>query len=127
MLGHVVALGKKVIVCTIYYPCFSDWLKQKMSCAGIFAMNRIIKAEAAKKGLPVIDLAAIFDRNEDYANSIEPGVLGADKLTANIINIVRNHDWSTGYAVFADTKYTIASGEQLPTTHSGVKNGVPPC
>jgi hypothetical protein len=38
----------------------------------------IIRGEAQRRGLPVIDLAAVFCDPLDYANPIEPGVLGKD-------------------------------------------------
>jgi hypothetical protein len=61
----------------------------------------------------VIDLATVFDQDHDYANPIEPGVMGADKLTSNIIRIVREHPWEEGHRVYADRTYTIASPEEL--------------
>ncbi len=33
----------------------------------------MIIAEAAKAGLPIVDLRVIFTEYDDYANSIEPG------------------------------------------------------
>lgn len=109
-LDKTIALGKKVIVCNIYYPCFSSWVQQKVSCAGLYVINKIIISEAAKRGLPVIDLATVFDQEQDYANPIEPGVPGADKLTANVIKIVREHRWDEGHRVYAERTYTIAAG-----------------
>jgi hypothetical protein len=69
---------------------------------------------AAKRGLPVIDLATVFDQEQDYANPIEPGVPGADKLTANVIKIVREHRWDEGHQVYAERAYTIeGSADEL--------------
>jgi hypothetical protein len=68
---------------------------------------------AAKRGLPVIDLATVFDKKEDYANPIEPSVLGADKLTANIIRVVTEHPWEGGHVVYADRTYSVESADDV--------------
>jgi hypothetical protein len=38
--------------------------------------NRVIRRLASARRLPVIDLAAIFCEDQDWANPIEPGVPG---------------------------------------------------
>jgi hypothetical protein len=44
-LDRVLELGTKVIVCTIYYPCFEGWFSQSVSCIGLYVMNSIITSE----------------------------------------------------------------------------------
>lgn len=54
-------------------------------------------AVAKKNKLPVIELRAIFNKKVDYANPIEPGVPGGDKLTSAIIKVIEEHDFSKNF------------------------------
>jgi hypothetical protein len=47
----------------------------------------------------VLDLRLICTEAEDYANEIEPGVPGGQKIVAGILNLVQNHDFSSGRTV----------------------------
>eukprot|EP01084_Bolivina_argentea_P135313 238462_1 len=90
----------KVICCTIYYPQFQDYhiFIQIISNIGINLMSNVIINTCLQYGnIPIIDLRHVFDKKEDYANSIEPGVPGGDKITNNIIHIVKNHDFNKEY------------------------------
>eukprot|EP01084_Bolivina_argentea_P135312 238461_1 len=92
--------NSKIICCTIYYPMFTEYsgIIQAVSNIGVNIMGSVIINSALKYGnIPVIDLRYIFDKKEDYANSIEPGVPGGDKITNNIIHIVKNHDFNKEY------------------------------
>ena len=56
--------------------------------------NDIIFQEAAKAGVPVMDLRLIFNEDSDYANPIEPSAAGGLKMAKIIKEIVYNHDFS---------------------------------
>jgi len=54
----------------------------------------------------VIDIYSIFNLDKDYANPIEPSVYGGDKITNNILKIMKEYNWKKeGYTVFANTDY----------------------
>jgi hypothetical protein len=52
-----------------------------------------ILREAITHGLPVLDLRLICSKAEDYANEIEPGIAGGQKIAAGILNLMQNHDF----------------------------------
>ena len=102
----------KIICCTIYYPMFISYpsIIQLVANIGVNIMNNVIINTALKFGsgsIAVIDLRHVFDKKEDYANSIEPGVPGGDKLTNNIIHIIQNHDFTRAYKNAKDIVYTL--------------------
>jgi hypothetical protein len=82
--------GRKIVLCTIYSPQFTWKIFNVGAQIALSFMNGCIKSTAAKYKLGVIDVYEIFDRAEDYANPIEPGVLGGDKLTHNILRAVED-------------------------------------
>jgi hypothetical protein len=80
--------GRHIVLCTIYSPHFSWTIFNVGAQLALSFMNGCIKRTASKNKLKVIDVYNIFDRAEDYANPIEPGVCGGDKLTHNILRAV---------------------------------------
>jgi len=95
MLDALVQLGLPVTVCTVYHPCFErdEVLTRLAAGIGVRFLNHVIRSEARQRGLPVIDLASVFNRPEDYANSIEPSAQGGDKISNNIIKVLEEHDF----------------------------------
>ncbi|CAM4795138.1 unnamed protein product [Rotaria magnacalcarata] len=91
MLEKLIALKIPVTTCTIYNPRFDDSHQQAMCETGLSALNDVIVTESTKLGIPVIDLKTIFNDPKDYANSIEPGVRGGEKIVENILYVVNNH------------------------------------
>ena len=94
MLDAVLAVGKPVVVCTIYDPNFGDATEQRAAVLALCAFNDVITRAASRRGLPVIDLRVLFDSPEDYANPIEPSAIGGGKLTRTIAGVVAGHDFS---------------------------------
>ena len=72
----------------------SNMVLQKMAMAALPTFNDIIFQEAAKAGVPVMDLRLIFNEDSDYANPIEPSAAGGLKMAKIIKEIVYNHDFS---------------------------------
>ena len=97
----------KIMVCTIYYPVFpTNVVIQCIANIGVNLLSNVIIDAALKFGnIPVIDLRYVFDKKQDYANSIEPGVPGGDKLINNVINIIDNHDFNAKYTKTQDIIY----------------------
>jgi len=60
------------------------------------ALNDQITRQAFSRGLTVIDLRIIFDRDEDFANPIEPSPLGGAKIARAIINFISGAPPSAG-------------------------------
>ena len=61
---------------------------------GLSIFNDIIFQEAVKSGLPVVDLRIIFNEDRDFANPIEPSMLGGAKMTKVIKRVAYEHDFS---------------------------------
>jgi lysophospholipase L1-like esterase len=99
MLTALLALKLPLALCTVYDPNFSDPLTQRMTSTALNVFNDCILREAITHGLPVLDLRLICTDPGDYANEIEPGVLGGRKIAAGILNLVQNHDFSCGRTV----------------------------
>jgi hypothetical protein len=95
MLDAVLAREKPTVVCTIYdaIPGLERGL-----VAGLSAFNDVILREAARSGVPVIDLRLVCTEASDYAASspIEPSVRGGAKVARAVIRAVTGHDFAAG-------------------------------
>ena len=110
MLTNVSNRKLKTTLCTIYNPCFehNDMERltymlppnpnikklQKRSVTALPIFNNIIFQEAFNFGIPIMDLRLIFNDKADYANPIEPSVVGGMKMARIIKEIVETHDFS---------------------------------
>ena len=102
MLNGVLGRGLPTAVCTIYDPRFPDPKRQRLAATGLTVFNDCITREAFARGLPLIDLRLICDRDEDYANPIEPSVRGGAKIAAAVATLVTDHGGARGRSeVFA--------------------------
>jgi hypothetical protein len=99
MLNSLLTLKKRLAVCTVYDPNFSDPLMQRLTTTALNLFNDCILREAITHGLPVMDLRLICTEPEDYANEIEPGVAGGRKIAEAILRLVQHHDFSGGRTV----------------------------
>ena len=99
MLSALLALKQPLALCTVYDPRLPDALMQRLTTTALNIFNDRILREAITHGLPVLDLRLICTEAEDYANEIEPGVPGGRKIAAGILNLVQNHDFSSGRTV----------------------------
>jgi len=94
MLDGVLRVRRPTAVCTIYEPRFPDARLQRLGVTALSLFNDCITREAFARGLPLLDLRLICDRDEDYANPIEPSVKGGDKIAAAIVRAVAEGDFS---------------------------------
>jgi hypothetical protein len=101
MLNGVLGRGLPTAVCTIYDPRFPDPMRQRLAAAGLTLFNDCITREAFARGLPLIDLRLICDRDEDFANPIEPSVRGGAKIAAAIATLVTDQGSTQPSEVFA--------------------------
>jgi hypothetical protein len=95
MLASAIATGLPTAVCTIYRPNFDDPVMQRVACAALAWFNDVILEEAFRHQLPVLDLRFIFTAPEDYANPIEPSVIGGAKLADRIRQLFLSHKFKT--------------------------------
>lgn len=99
MLNALLACHKPLAVCTVYDPNFPDPLVQRLTTTALNIFNDCIIREAITHGLPILDLRLICTEPGDYANEIEPGVAGGQKIAAGIATLVQTHDFSGGRTV----------------------------
>jgi hypothetical protein len=91
MLDGVLGRDLPTAVCTIYDPRFPDPRRRRLAATGLTVFNDCITREAFARGLALIDLRLICDRDEDFANPIEPSVRGGAKIAAAIAALVTDH------------------------------------
>lgn len=91
MLDLVLARGTPTAVATIYdgVPGLAPGLRTALA-----PFNDVILREAARRGLPVLDLRLVCDDPDDYAASspIEPSARGAAKIAAALAGLASRHD-----------------------------------
>jgi hypothetical protein len=83
-------------VCTIYYPRYPEPVRQRLAVQALAVPNDVILRHAFARGLPVLDLRLICDRDEDYANPIEPSSVGGAKIADAIVRLLATHDFGRG-------------------------------
>jgi len=76
--------GLPLVLCTIYNGNFADPEFQTMARVAVAAFNDAILRLSREKGLPAIDLRLVCALAEDYANPIEPSVIGGEKIARTI-------------------------------------------
>ena len=94
MLDSVLRRALPTAVSTIYEANFPDAHFARTGRTALTALNDVITREAARRGLPLIDLRVIFDSPADYANPIEPSAEGGAKFAAAIAAVVQEHDFA---------------------------------
>lgn len=94
MLKIVLSRQVPTTVCTIYYPNYPDELIQKVSVAALSAFNDVIIRQATLNGLPYLDLRLICNKNDDYANEIEPSSKGGRKIAEKILEVTQSHNFT---------------------------------
>lgn len=95
MLKNILKRNVSTTVCTIYYPNINDELMQKLSITALSSFNDIIIKQATLAGIPIIDLRFVCNEKDDYANEIEPSDKGGKKIAEKILEVARDHDFSS--------------------------------
>jgi len=93
VLDGVLARGLPAAICTIYEPRFPDPRLQRLAVTALNLFNDPIIREAARRGLPLLDLRLICNDDRDLANPIEPSVQGGAKIAGVIARVVTGHDF----------------------------------
>lgn len=89
LLNHLVTLNTKLYVCTIYTAVpFEDPLWRQYVPLALNLFNDIIKIEAQRLNVGVIEIDKICTQDEDYsaASPIEPSAIGGQKIVNAIIS-----------------------------------------
>ena len=82
------ARGLPLAICTIYHGNFPDADYRERVIVALTAFNDTIVRTACAHGLDVIDLRAVCDLPQDYANPIEPSSIGGAKIARAIAGVV---------------------------------------
>jgi hypothetical protein len=82
------ARGLPLVVCTIYHGSFPDPDYRGRVAVALAVFNDAIVRTACAHRLDVIDLRAVCDLPQDYANPIEPSSVGGAKIARAIANVV---------------------------------------
>jgi hypothetical protein len=93
MLNAVLSLNLRTAICTIYYPRFPEPIIQKLAVTALAIFNDVIIREAFRARLPLLDLRLICDRDEDYANPIEPSEEGGRKIAGAIVRLIQEYQF----------------------------------
>lgn len=103
MLDHVLPLGLPTAICTIYDVRFPDARLRETANTALTLLNDVITREAARRGLPLLDLRVLFDEDADFANPIEPSSQGGEKLARAVAEVVESHDFDRRLACLFPT------------------------
>jgi hypothetical protein len=88
MLDRVLRLGRPTAICTIYDVRYPDPAYREIAVVALTVLNDIISREAARRGLPLLDLRVLLDEEADFANPIEPSAQGGAKLARAVLAVV---------------------------------------
>jgi hypothetical protein len=95
MLEHVLSRRLPTAVCTIYDPRYPERRLRKVAATALTLLNDAITREAFARGAVLIDLRLICDRDEDFANPVEPSARGGAKIAQAILGFVRETEPSS--------------------------------
>lgn len=87
LLGHLLARGLPVTVCTIYNGNLGP-PAQRAATVALAVFNDAILRLAAERAVPVIELRLMCTEPADYANPIEPSVRGGGKIARAVARAV---------------------------------------
>jgi hypothetical protein len=96
MLDTMATVALPIAVCTIYEARFPNGHERRVAAGALTILNDCITREAFSRGLSVVDLRLICDRDEDFANSIEPSALGGYKIARAIARFAAGGPPSAG-------------------------------
>lgn len=98
VLDRLVGLRLPLVVCTIHEGDLDPTISQPAAAALAVFNDAIIRA-AAERGIPVIDLRAVCNQPDCYANPIEPSAVGGARIAATIAAVLASHDFNRRHTV----------------------------
>jgi lysophospholipase L1-like esterase len=103
MIEAVRHRGLPTAICTIYDPRYPDAVQRRVGATALCVINDAIIREAARAGVPIIDLRLVCDEDGDFANPIEPSSQGGWKIAGAIVALVTQHDFGRARSeIFTD-------------------------
>mmetsp|Transcript_67360 Transcript_67360/g.208397 ORF Transcript_67360/g.208397 Transcript_67360/m.208397 type:complete len:335 (-) Transcript_67360:482-1486(-) len=84
-------LGCHLACCTVYRPNFNHFFFKSLAMLALGMHNSRIQQIAADMDCSVIDLANMFDHQQDFANPLELSTRGGSKVVENIAAFVAEH------------------------------------
>jgi hypothetical protein len=91
MVEHVGRSRLPAALCTIYDGRLPDPQRRRIATTALTVFNDVITRTAFEGGFTLIDLRLICSRSEDYANPIEPSVIGGEKIAGAIVRFAAGH------------------------------------
>jgi len=79
-LKEVKTLNLPVVAVNLYAPRYDTPSVQAFCKIAVQLLNSRLKLVAAEHNIPVIDIFSLFTDHDDYANAIEPGAKGSEKI-----------------------------------------------
>src|SRR5215212_1925647 len=89
MLQNALAHTSSMAVCTIYQPRYPDPNRRRIAAAALSLLNDHITKQAFAAGVTLIDLRLICDRDDDFANPIEPSSKGGAKIASAMVAFIK--------------------------------------
>jgi lysophospholipase L1-like esterase len=96
MLRSVLRHKLRTAVCTIYEPRFPEADRRRIAATALTLLNDCITREAFSREVSLLDLRLICDREEDFANPIEPSAQGGAKIARAIATFASGGGFSSG-------------------------------
>ena len=87
-LTACLAVGKPLVICTIYNGNFPDPNYQLAATTALASFNDVIVRAAVDHELRVLDLRLVCNTPADFANPLEPSIQGGEKIAAAIARAV---------------------------------------
>jgi GDSL-like Lipase/Acylhydrolase family len=87
-LVRLVQEGKDLTVCTIYNANIPDPTQARCVRMAVALFNDVILRVAREYSIRTIDLRAVCTERADYANDIEPSVVGGRKIASAITQVL---------------------------------------
>jgi hypothetical protein len=89
-----------LVLCTIYHGAFPDADFRERVVVALAVFNDAIVRTALARGLDVIDLRAVCDSPQDYANPIEPSSVGGAKIARVVAAVVAGASAIRGTTIY---------------------------
>ena len=105
MLDAALGRGLPLAVCTVYDPRFPEPGRRQVAVVALAAFNDVITREAFSRGVPLLDLRLVCDRDEDFAAPTGPSARGGAKIAAEIAK------WAGGHGPARRRSQVFAGGE----------------
>lgn len=94
MLKSLLKFRLPITLCTIYEPQYPDPTQQQILLTALKLFNDLIISAAIRESIPVIDLRVVCSKPEDFANPIEPSMIGGAKIADCIARVLHQHDFT---------------------------------